>query len=219
MLRRAQLIRAEPSSVDCGDARAGEPAQSLQDCMVSAFERRQPFHARFWKQGIDSTLAAGLALDPGGKLFLYRFDSSPCGAPGRCRPELKETPCMRAYVRQDAAGKQLVCADPPFSIPPIRVVDQNPMPVGGDVKPPRVIHRVEPQYEACKGITVSAVPLLEAVIDEEGTVRDVRLLKPIHPCLDRNLTEALRQWRFEPGTLHGRPVSVVVTMTVYIHFK
>lgn len=213
MLRETQLRRTGPSSVDCGDARPAEPARALHECTVLAFDQRRPFHVRFWKQGIDSLVAEGVALDSSGKLYVYRFDNSPCGAPGRCPPSLEETLCARPYVRDEVRGKQLACAAPPFNVPRPAVR------VGGDVKPPRVIHRVEPQFESCGEVTVGGVPILEAIIDVDGTVRELRLLKPIHPCLDRTVVEALKQWRFEPGTLHGRPVPTIYNMTVHIHVQ
>jgi TonB family protein len=232
ILREAQLLRAQDSSVDCGDASPHESTQSVHDCMVGAFQERQPFHGRLWKQGIDSNVASGLALDPSGNLFLYRFDTSPCGAPGRCRPSLEEIICARPYVRKDATGEQLACAHPSFNDSPPRettprAATQNitaasaavPMRVGGDVEPPRAIHRVEPRYDECKNISLSGTPVLEAVIDVDGRVRDIHLIRPIHPCLDQNIVEAVKQWRFEPGTLHGKPVPTILNITVHINFK
>lgn len=93
------------------------------------------------------------------------------------------------------------------------------MRVGGNVKPPRVLHRVEPKYADCKDVIVSGVPVLEAKIDTEGVVRNIRLLKSIDPCVDRSIIEALKQWRFEPGTLDGRPVPVLYNLIVHIHVK
>ncbi|HEX2832048.1 MAG TPA: energy transducer TonB [Thermoanaerobaculia bacterium] len=219
VLREAQLQRATSSSIDCGDARAGEPTRRLHDCMVTAFARKQPFHGRFWKQGIDSAVATGLALDPKGQLFSYQFDSAPCGAPGRCKPRLKETRCVRPAVRDTAGGKELLCVDRGSVSTTKKVSTERPMRVGGNVKPPRVIHRVEPKYGDCKDVIVSGVPVLEATIDTEGIVRDLRLLKAIDPCVDRSILEAVRQWRFEPGTLDGRPVPVLYNLIVHIHVK
>jgi TonB family protein len=233
MLREAQLQRAQRSSVDCGDAQPNEPTQPFHDCTVAAFQSRQPFHARFWRQGIDSHLASGVALDATGKLFLYRFDNSPCGAPGRCRASLQISQCAQPYIRESASGKQLACGEPSFNPPPatssadppsVEITrnvrsTETPMRVGGDVTAPRVIHRVEPRYEKCKDITLSGVPVLEAVIDVDGRVRDVHLIRAVHPCIDQSVVEAVKQWRFEAGTLNGRPVPTIFNMTMYIHFK
>jgi hypothetical protein len=60
---------------------------------------------------------------------------------------------------------------------------------------------------------------VEGVIDQTGRVRDLRLLKEVHPCLEAAILPAIRQWRFKPGMLHGKPVPVIYTMTVNIHYR
>jgi protein TonB len=88
------------------------------------------------------------------------------------------------------------------------------------VKAPVAISRVEPTYEACANEkSVWGFPILEAVIDEEGRVQNLRLLKPVHPCLEQSILPAIRQWRFKPGTLNGKPVPVIYNLTVHIHYR
>jgi protein TonB len=55
--------------------------------------------------------------------------------------------------------------------------------------------------------------ILEAVIGEDGSVRDVKVLRS-QPLLDQAAIDAVRQWRFTPSMLHGEPVPVVMTVTV-----
>jgi len=93
------------------------------------------------------------------------------------------------------------------------------MRVGGEVSAPVVLSRVEPTYEGCAGQKVWGFPILEAVIDETGHVKNLRLLKPVHPCLEAAILPAVRQWRFKPATLGGRPVPVIYNMTVHIHYR
>jgi TonB family protein len=93
--------------------------------------------------------------------------------------------------------------------------------VGGEVKAPVVMKRVEPNVERCTTtkIRVSGVPLLEAVIDENGVPRDIRILESSHPCVDQVVIEAVEQWRFRPATLRGKAVPVVFNMTVHVHYE
>lgn len=87
--------------------------------------------------------------------------------------------------------------------------------VGGDVKPPIVRHRVEPVIpEAARKARVAGIVIIEAVIDKQGMVKDARVLKPLPFGLDAAALEAVRQWTFEPGTLHGQPVDVIFNLTV-----
>ena len=60
---------------------------------------------------------------------------------------------------------------------------------------------------------VAGVVIIEAVIGEDGKVRDARVLRSI-PMLDAAATEAVRQWEFTPTLLNGAAVPVVMTVTV-----
>lgn len=71
-----------------------------------------------------------------------------------------------------------------------------------------------PAYPAiARAARVEGVVILEAVIGEDGSVSDVRVLRSI-PLLDAAAMEAVRQWRFTPTLLNGEPVPVVMTITV-----
>lgn len=96
---------------------------------------------------------------------------------------------------------------------------QTPLRVGGDVVAPVPVKRVEPDFGPCQGQPHSGAPILEAVIDELGVVREVRMLKPVNPCIEKAVVEAIRQWQFRPGTLKGKPVPVVFNMVVLIHYS
>lgn len=102
------------------------------------------------------------------------------------------------------------------SIPALSMPDADGMHrVGGDVKAPVVIRRVEPHYTPeARANRVAGVVILEAVIDREGNVKDVRVLKPLPFGLDTAAADALRQWKFKPGTLDGKPVDVIFNLTM-----
>jgi TonB family protein len=87
--------------------------------------------------------------------------------------------------------------------------------VGRDVKAPMVVHRVEPVYsEDARKARISGIVIAEAMIDETGVVRDVRILKGLPSGLSEASADALRQWTFKPGTLNGQPVPVLFNLTV-----
>jgi protein TonB len=60
---------------------------------------------------------------------------------------------------------------------------------------------------------ISGMVVLEAVIDAEGRVVDVKVLRSV-PLLDQAAVDAVRQWEFTPTRLHGVAVPVVMTVTV-----
>jgi protein TonB len=57
------------------------------------------------------------------------------------------------------------------------------------------------------------VVILEAIIDPEGRVQNVEVLRSI-PFLEEAAIAAVERWEYEPTLLNGVPVPVVVTVTV-----
>lgn len=91
-----------------------------------------------------------------------------------------------------------------------------PQPVrpGGNVRAPQKIHHVAPTYPAiAQAARVEGTVILEALIDEEGSVREVKVLRSL-PLLDASAVDAVRQWRFTPTLLNGVPVQVIMSVTV-----
>jgi TonB family protein len=90
--------------------------------------------------------------------------------------------------------------------------------VGGDVKAPIVINRVEPIYpEEARKARIMGVVIVRAVITRDGVVKDVQVLKPLPFGLDQAAVDAVKQWTFKPATLEGKPVDVYFNLT--INFK
>jgi hypothetical protein len=84
--------------------------------------------------------------------------------------------------------------------------------VGGDVKPPVVIARQEariPPNTPCRGLVQ-----FHCVIDDHGKVTGIEDLSPQRDAFSRAYQEALEKTKFQPGTLHGKPVPVEYTMSV-----
>ena len=89
-----------------------------------------------------------------------------------------------------------------------------PVRIGGAVGQPRLLTRADPVYpQVAVAARVQGVVVLEAVVDPEGRVEDVRVLRSI-PLLDRAAMDAVKQWRYAPVLVNGRPVSFVLTVTV-----
>lgn len=90
-----------------------------------------------------------------------------------------------------------------------------PYRVGGDVKAPVVIKRVEPVYtEEGKANGITGIVIVETVVDRNGDVTGVKVLKPLPFGLDQAAADAVKQWKFRPGTLNGEPVDVLFMLTV-----
>jgi len=98
-------------------------------------------------------------------------------------------------------------------------VSDEPLRVGGDVTPPKIIKQVKPRYpEVAKAARVQGIVILEAVINASGQVEGVTVLRG-HPLLEQAAKDAIVKWKFEPGKLNGNPVKVFFTLTVNFTLK
>ncbi|MHB0969665.1 MAG: energy transducer TonB [Thermoanaerobaculia bacterium] len=90
-----------------------------------------------------------------------------------------------------------------------------PVRVGGNVKAPRVIHRTDPEYtEVARKGRVSGVVVVEAIIDRHGNVDRVKVIKGLPLGLSDAAADAVKKWKFKPGTMGGQPVDVIFNLTV-----
>jgi TonB family protein len=91
--------------------------------------------------------------------------------------------------------------------------------VGGKIRPPTKTKNVTPVYPAdAKSAGVQGVVIIEAVIGADGKVADAKVLRSV-PALDAAAVAAVKQWEFTPTLLNGKPVPVVMTVTVNFKLK
>ena len=89
--------------------------------------------------------------------------------------------------------------------------------VGSGVRPPRQKYAVDPVYPPlARDARIGGTVVVDAVIDEHGNVVQARLLSG-HPLLINAALKAVLQWKYEPTTLNGQPVSV--ELRVQVHFN
>jgi len=87
--------------------------------------------------------------------------------------------------------------------------------VGGGVRAPKVVYRVEPEFsEEARKNKWQGVVILKLIIGKDGKPQDISVLRSLGMGLDEKAMEAVKQWRFEPGTKDGQPVPVEVSMEV-----
>jgi protein TonB len=120
-------------------------------------------------------------------------------------------------VSGDAFGAAVREPAPPPPPPPRS--DKAPLHVGGAIRQPERTHYVAPVYPAiAREAHVSGIVILEAVIGEDGSVRDLRVLRSAE-LLDDAALDAVRQWKFTPTLLNGQPVPIVMTVTVAFNLQ
>jgi len=87
--------------------------------------------------------------------------------------------------------------------------------VGGGVTAPEVIFKVEPEYsEQARKAKYQGTVLLSAIVQRDGTIREIKVVQPLGLGLDEKAIEAARQWRFRPGLKSGQAVDVQVLFEV-----
>ncbi len=100
-----------------------------------------------------------------------------------------------------------------------------PTPLAGEVKEPKKLHHVNPEYPNLpSGTVASGVWIGEALIGPDGRVRNVSVLRdlrlePALPQFSNAISDAIRQWRYRPATVAGKAVPVCMTVTVNINWK
>jgi TonB family protein len=88
--------------------------------------------------------------------------------------------------------------------------------VGGDVKPPKIIHYVEPDPTA-QDTYVEGIVRISAVVNLDGQPAELHVVKGLNEEEDKLALDALKQWRFKPGTKNGQPVRVKINVEINFH--
>jgi TonB family protein len=85
----------------------------------------------------------------------------------------------------------------------------------GDVTKPTIIHKVSPTYpEEARKSGLMGVVVCETIITAEGDVAAIKIVRTADEVFNQPTVDAIKQWKFEPATLHGEPVDVIYVLTV-----
>ncbi len=96
---------------------------------------------------------------------------------------------------------------------------------GGKVRGPKKILNVSPAFPPFPpGTTGRGMWIGEALVDTRGrifrvwTIREVEIT-PALPAFNKAITDAIRQWEFEPLQVNKVAVPVCMTVTIYINWS
>lgn len=79
-----------------------------------------------------------------------------------------------------------------------------------------LVHRVWPTYPPeAKKQYVSGGVVMHVVIDEKGNVAEISTISGPE-ILREQCMDAVRQWRYKPYMLNGKPTPVETTITIHI---
>ncbi|HEY1758302.1 MAG TPA: energy transducer TonB [Bryobacteraceae bacterium] len=86
---------------------------------------------------------------------------------------------------------------------------------GGGVSKPKPIYHPQPKYtEDARRARIQGAVLLSVVIDQNGTARNVKVVRSLEPGLDQSAIDTVRQWKFTRGQKDGGPVAVASRIEV-----
>ena len=88
------------------------------------------------------------------------------------------------------------------------------LPVSQGVTGGRLTHKVDPTYPVeARTQHIEGAVMLDALVGEDGNVREVSVTSG-PPLLARAATQAVKQWRYQPFQLNGKPVSIHNQITI-----
>jgi len=91
--------------------------------------------------------------------------------------------------------------------------------VDPDEQQRKLVQSVRPVYpDVAKQAGIEGTVRLKVHITKDGNVDSVKVLSG-EPVLAHAAAEAVRQWRYQPTLVDGKPVAVVTTVTVEFHLK
>jgi protein TonB len=94
-----------------------------------------------------------------------------------------------------------------------------PVAVGGDVRPARTISSVPPTYPAlARAQHVSGDVRIDALIEANGRVSSTKVISG-PTLLHQAAIDALRQWKYQPAMLDGKPVPMHLTVTIQFRLQ
>jgi protein TonB len=92
------------------------------------------------------------------------------------------------------------------------------MHVGGSILPPRLLNEVDAEFsEEARKAKFSGDVMVYLWVDEHGNPSHIQVARGIGMGLDEKAVEAVRQYRFKPAMLQGKPVKV--DLYVYVNFQ
>jgi TonB family protein len=93
---------------------------------------------------------------------------------------------------------------------------------GPGVVLPKVLKQVQPKYtSAALRAKIQGDVEIEAVVTKAGAVESLRVVKSLDQTygLDDAAVAAAKEWQFQPGTVNGTPVNVIVTLDLTFKIK
>jgi periplasmic protein TonB len=223
----SQISTTAPQSTTGPNATPISSAPASSTPFIRAPQTQQPVTVTR-----DNTRGAGTTIPASATERISRPPAQPEPAPEAKKPALGEVHLANPTMNR-AAAAQDDGAEAPFissgntdanaggmdsGLPANNgkqpAAPEMPLPIGGDVKPAKLISSVAPIYPiVAKNQHVSGNVLIDALIDVNGRVTTMKAISgPV--ILQQAAKDAVHQWKYQPATLDGKPVPMHLTVTL-----
>jgi TonB family protein len=142
-------------------------------------------------------IAATLALSP---MLLHAQANSPA----------KTQTIAANTLRSELVAPALTGSDPAGTTPSVRV--------STGVNAPKLIFTVgvESDSDFSPATAFVRTAVVSMTVDPSGKPTDLKIVQSVNPIMDRNVLNAVSQYRFTPGTLDDQPTTVPVNLAVIL---
>jgi TonB family protein len=93
-----------------------------------------------------------------------------------------------------------------------------PLRISTGVNAPKLVYTVAVQSDADFVPTTQfeRTAVVAMTVDASGKPTDLKIVQSVNPVMDRNVLNAVSQYRFTPGTLDNQPTAVPVNLAVVL---
>ncbi len=98
--------------------------------------------------------------------------------------------------------------------------DQNRPSATSCVVLPHQTHNADPEYsEFARRKHIQGTVVLEVTVKADGKIADVKVVRSLELSLDQSAVDAVRQWKFDPATVEGKPIPIRLNVEVSFHLS
>jgi len=137
--------------------------------------------------------------------------------PASIKSKPRSTPSISASPSASNTRKRVreLTAPAEGSAPSSATRENGPSAVGSGISQPVAIYHPDPEYtREARNAKYQGTVILSVVVDKKGHAKDIGVVKPLGMGLDKKAIEAVKRWRWRPGTKGGRPVDVPARITL-----
>jgi protein TonB len=86
---------------------------------------------------------------------------------------------------------------------------------GGGISTPKIIYSVDPEFsDEARRAKYQGIVVISLIVDAQGNPQHVRVIRNLGMGLDEKAVEAVKQYKFKPALMQGKPVPVEINIEV-----